>query len=176
MLSNNGGNSNSSDRISLAKEVIERYSKERVEVLLGDREFLSIEFVHWLLFNNIRFILRARENLDFIQPYLRQAKRLGKIFKNVLVGEFNGTEIRCDLSIKKLTEEYLIVVSHKVKKPLGEYKERWGIESFFKMIETGGLNIEDTKVIDPSRLIIYFYYVQLLTLYVLKLEYTGITK
>lgn len=155
MLDNKGGNSNSDDRIDLAMEVIQRYGKERIDVLLGDREFFSVKFTNWLLMQDIPFVIRVRENLNFLQEYFKQRiKKEGRTFKNVLIGVYNGKELRCDLSIKKLADEWLIVVSHKVKNPLQVYRKRWGIESFFRMLKTGGFNIEDTKITLPERLCI----------------------
>ena len=33
-----------------------------------------------------------------------------------------------------------------------QYKLRWGIETLFKSLKTGGFNLEDTHIIDPDRL------------------------
>jgi hypothetical protein len=156
MLENNGGNSNGEERIELAKEIIERCGIEKIKVLLGDREFLSIKFAAWLIAAGLPFAIRAKENLEFVQPYLRHATKAGKMFRDVVLGKHEGLEIRCDVSIKKLADEYLIVVSHKVNSPLQEYKNRWCIERFFRMLKTGGFNIENTKITDPQRLMILF--------------------
>jgi len=157
MLDNKGGNSNSSDRIDLAKEVIQRYGKDRLQMILGDREFFSVKFAGWLLMQGVPFVIRVRENLAFIQEYLKhRIKKEGRTFRNVLIGEYNGCELRCDLSIKKLTDEWLIVASHKVKNPLQAYKKRWRVECFFRTLKTGGFNIEDTKITSPKRLCILF--------------------
>lgn len=157
MLDNKGGNSNSDDRINLAKEVVQRYGKERIQMMLGDREFFSVKFATWLVMQDVRFVIRVRENLDFLQEYLKhKIKKEGRIFRDVLIGEYDGYKLRCDLSIKRLADEWLIVVSHKVKNPLQAYRKRWRIESFFRMLKTGGFNIEDTKITSPKRLCILF--------------------
>lgn len=156
MLNNKGGNSKSVDRIELAKHVIDRYGKENIKSILGDREFFSVEFAIWLIENDIPFVIRLRENLDFVQPYLGRATKHGKVIRNVVVTEVCGTKVMCDLSIKIIDNEYLILASYKIKSPLSEYKKRWGIERFFKMLKTGGFNIEDTKITDPARLKILF--------------------
>ena len=91
-----------------------------------------------------------------MHPYLAGGTKKGKAFKNILISSINGTELRGDLSVKKLDGEYLILVSHKVNNPLKEYRQRWSIERFFKMLKTGGLNVEDAKMVDPKRIEILF--------------------
>ncbi len=91
-----------------------------------------------------------------MQPYLSSGTKKGKVFKDILIGSFDGIELRGDLSVKKLDGEYLILVSRKVNNPLKEYRKRWSIERFFKMLKTGGLNMEDIKMVDPKRVEILF--------------------
>ncbi|MCE2992362.1 MAG: transposase [Candidatus Jidaibacter sp.] len=156
MLDNKGGNSKTEDRIAMAKAVIAKYGKENIKSIFGDREFFSIEFASWLGENDVPYAIRVKENLDFVQPYLASGTKKGKTFKNILISDLNGVKIRGDLSVKKLDGEYLILVSQKVNNPLKEYRQRWSIERFFKMLKTGGLNIEDTKMVDPKRIEILF--------------------
>lgn len=156
MLDNKGGNSKSRDRIELAMAVVNNYGKESIENILGDREFFSLEFVAWLTEKELPYTLRVRENLEFLQPYLRLMKSKVAVFKNIAIGIYDGIEIRGDLSIKKLKNEYLILVSRKVRDPFVQYLKRWAIERFFKMLKTGGLNIESTKITDSKRLAILF--------------------
>lgn len=156
MLDNKGGNSKSEDRINLAMEVIQNYGKGSIDNILGDREFFSFKFVTWLTKEDLSYTLRVKENLAFVQPYLKDATKKGVTLKNVVIIKNKEFEISCDLSLKKLQDEYLILVSRKVKKPLEEYKKRWAIERFFKMLKTGGFNLENTKITDSKRLEILF--------------------
>ena len=102
------------------------------------------------------FAIRVRENLSFVQPYLKHATYKGNLFKNITFHDEKGIEWHVDLSIKNLEGEYLILVSNRVKNPLREYKKRWAIERYFKMLKTGGLELEKTKMTDPKRLKILF--------------------
>lgn len=140
--------------------MIANCGKENIQNILGDREFCSFEFVSWLIEQEVPFTLRVRENLNFVQPYLKKIPFNGKVFKDVMFCNDDGVEIRCDLSVKKLKAEWLILVSKEVKKPFGDYGKRWGIERYFKMLKTGGFNIESTKITDPKRLEILFFNVQ----------------
>lgn len=152
MLDNKGGNSKSKDRIDLCQEVINQYGKNSISMLLGDREFFSIEFANYLIDNNIPFAIRLRENLDFVQPYLTRAMKPGRTIKNIVISRDEGRVLMCDLSIKKLKNEWLIIACKDVKNPLKSYRKRWAIECFFKMLKTGGLNLESTKITKSNRL------------------------
>lgn len=156
MLDNKGGNSCSDDRIGIIEGIVKQYGKASIVSILGDREFYSLKFAAWLKREGMGFAIRVRENLEFVQPYLKGATLKGKTFKDVIVGSYEDTEVRCDLSIKKLKDEYLIIASNRITRPLEEYRQRWGIERFFKMLKTGGFNIESTKITDPDRLEILF--------------------
>lgn len=156
MLDNNGGNSKSIDRIKMAKEVIDRQGKDNINCVLGDREFFSFEFAHWLILKDIPFVLRLRENLEFIQPHLKDATRKKTIIKRVAIPNELGGLSNVDLTIKVLKDEYLILASNKVKQPLSKYKKRWEIERFFRMLKTGGFNLEDSKITLPERIKILF--------------------
>lgn len=156
MLDNKGGNSCSDDRIEIIEGIVKQYGKDSILSILGDREFYSLKFAGWLKREGIGFAIRVKENLDFVQAYLKGATVKGKTFKGVIAGTYEEVEVRCDLSIKKLKDEYLIIASNRVARPLEEYRGRWGIERFFKMLKTGGFNIESTKITDPDRLEILF--------------------
>ncbi len=70
MLDNKGGNSNNEDRI---------------EMVLGDREFFSVKFAKWLSENEIPYAIRLRENLEFIQPYLKMVRSGSTSFGNIVI-------------------------------------------------------------------------------------------
>ncbi len=124
MLDNKRGNSKTQDRIEVVRDIIERYGKENIESILGDREFFSIEFASLLNANDVPYAIRVKENLDFVQPYLSSGTKKGKIFKDILIDSFDGIELRGALRVKKLDGEQLIFVSRKVNNPLKEYRKR----------------------------------------------------
>ena len=152
MLDNKGGNSNSDTRIEMVAQVVERYGKDSIESILGDREFFSFDFAIWLDKQDLPYAIRVKENLQFVQPYLKRPTAEGKTYKNIEITDNDGTKIKCDLSIKKLKDEYLIIASRKVANPLEIYRKRWSIERFFKMLKTGGFNLEDSKLTHPNRM------------------------
>lgn len=152
LLDNNGGSSNFGNRKSVIEPVVKRLGMENIEALLCDREFFSFQFASYLIKMGIPFVIRIKENLNFIQPFLSQLKFTGKVFKKQLIGSFGGEDIYVDISGKKLKDEYLLLVSFKVHNPLKLYRKRWEIECFFKKIKTAGFNLESTHIKDYGRL------------------------
>ena len=55
------GNSAVIDRINLIGQFIKVFGKDRIEVVLGDREFVGQEWVDWLKMKQIPYNLRLRE-------------------------------------------------------------------------------------------------------------------
>ena len=45
-----------------------------------------------------------------------------------------------------------IIVSRNVASPLKAYRKRWDSERFFRMLKTGGFNLEDSKLTHPKRM------------------------
>ena len=151
MLDNKGGSSDFADRKRVLDPVLER-AADRIEVLLGDREFFSLEFVSYLIEKGIPFVIRIKRNLKFARPFVQTLKHTSRIQKNVFVGRFNGKEIYLDISGKKIKDDYVIVVSKGVHNPLKEYRRRFDIETFFKALKTAGFNIESTHIKKLNRL------------------------
>lgn len=156
MLDNKGGNSNSYQRISIIELAVSSIPLEMVEVLLGDREFFSLEFANFLIEKNIPFALRVRENLKFVQPYLKFRNNISRVYKDIKIEEPNGRVLVVDISVKRLKDEWLIVVSHGVLHALSTYRKRWKIERLFKELKTSGFEIERTRIKGNSRLRILF--------------------
>jgi hypothetical protein len=152
LLDNKGGNSNFDDRVEVLEPVIQEVKHNNIMALLGDREFFSFKFVHYLVTRDIPFVIRIKENLHFIQPIIKALKGTAKTWRNQLIGKFAGQEIRLDVAAKKLKDEYLLTVSYKVDNPLKTYRKRWAIECFFKAIKSSGFNVETTCLKHNDRL------------------------
>jgi transposase len=79
---------------------------------------------------DVPFVIRIKENLNFIQPLLKQLKGVSKTLRS----------------------GYLFLVPFKVDNPLKLYRKRWELEGFFKKIKTAGFNLEDTHLKGSNRL------------------------
>jgi len=58
LLDNKSGNSNADDRINLLSRCIEMIGKERLGLVVGDREFVGHKWVKYLKDNDIKFVMR----------------------------------------------------------------------------------------------------------------------
>ena len=55
------GNSCAEDRIALLQRVIKRLGEKRIETLLADREFIGTEWFHFLIAQEIPFLIRGKK-------------------------------------------------------------------------------------------------------------------
>ena len=62
MFLNKRGNSNTAERIALVKRFISIFGKEKIDCLLGDREFIGKAWFAYLQSEGIRFRLRIKKN------------------------------------------------------------------------------------------------------------------
>lgn len=157
------GNSSYMDRIELLEQFIASFGRERIAVVLGDREFAGKRWIIWLRRMHIPFVMRlperktkiASESDDFISGI--------HLFKNVrrgqkrtlgycLVGQTDS--YKCCVSALRSYNDDLVVLIHSddIKDPFACYRNRWQIESMFRALKTGGFNIEDIHIKEPSRL------------------------
>lgn len=140
------------------------FGKQRIEVLLADREFIGDKWLSWLKSQNIRFVIRIKENGQYIsnsRGMFTKAKQLlhwlspGQsvdLGKRVLGKSskyyYNLSAYRCP----KTSELLVVVHSQDIGLPCELYKYRWQIETMFKAFKSSGFNMEDTHITDTLRL------------------------
>jgi hypothetical protein len=154
------GNSDFFDRMKLLERFIEYFGQDRIKVVLGDREFVGKCWVLWLQAKNIPFVMRLPERGTHISldgEHFAPVSKLIKVRKSIslgpcLIGKTDGYQAH--LSVKRLSDGGHLLVMHSkgIEKPLEAYRERWKVETMFRMLKSGGFNLEDTKITDPSRL------------------------
>lgn len=169
MLDNNSGNSNTNQRISILKDCINFFGKERIGLFLGDREFIGHEWLKYLKTNNIYFCVRVpkshnmhvwriekfEENTPIIEKAEEQlltVEAKGRNFlrlKNVMVDGVWGNVF---LSRDK-DGELLYLFGTSEAKWLGQlYKKRWKIEAFFQAIKERRFDLEATRLKSNKKL------------------------
>ena len=155
------GNSHTVERIALGERSINLFSKENIQALLGDREFVGQEWISYLNRSRIGYYLRIRNNFLIQDPRTGKQVVAARKFENLPLGEqrvinrkhlVNGQ--LCYLSASKVKKkegkpELPIIISfQEPEKAKQIYKERWQIETAFKALKSSGFNIEDSHLTD----------------------------
>jgi hypothetical protein len=175
-LDNKGGNSNTTERISLINWFIAQYGTINILNLYADREFPSAEFLKYLLNNKVNFILRIKDNIlvgDAVKNHYTQ-KTLKRLFKDLANGSYKSEskirkliDNRLFVSAKRNTKgELIVLVSNQFhKNPFELYTHRWNIEVMFNKFKTCGFNMENTHITNNRRIVALFTVISLTYVY-----------
>ena len=161
------GSCNLAEQKQVLRPVIRLLNKYQL-VVVGDREFHSIELAQCLHPQHIAFVLRQkctttfREKRQDFQPLSSIPIQPGiqLFYPHIGLTQKKGFN-RFNLAVywkrryrgKQEKEPwYLLTNLPSVKSAIHIYKQRYGIEAMFKDCKTGGYNLEDSKT-SPDRLI-----------------------
>lgn len=156
------GSSNLAEQKKFLKPLL-KLLKPYPVVILGDREFQSVQLAAWLDERGIAFIFRQRKSTRIqlagttnYQPLNSLKIKPGskQFFCDVYhtqthkLGAFNlATRWKRPYRGQKMKNPwYLLTNLDSLEKTLRFYEARFGIEAMFKDCKTGGYNIEKTKV------------------------------
>lgn len=155
------GNSNLGEQTFALSEVISKLKKYKV-VVLGDREFCSVDLASWLRERKVYFCLRLKKNhfVEIETEIWCQLQDLG--LQPGISFYLRGTKmtkskkvIGFDLAAKwqkkhhGLTPEegwFILTNLGGLDQAIIAYKKRFGIEEMFRDLKKGGYNLEGTKV------------------------------
>jgi Transposase DDE domain len=166
-LDNKGGNSNSDERKNLINWFISQFSAKHILNLYADREFPSMEFIKYLLANQVNFVFRIKDNIlatDTIKGRLT-LKTLKRLFNQLSNGNYKAEDHirklldnRVYVSAKRNTKgELIVLISNQFHKdPFVLYRRRWHIECMFNKMKTKGLNLESTHITKANRIVTLF--------------------
>ena len=158
LLDNEGGNSNTDQRLAIVQKCIDLLGPERISYIVGDREFIGQRWLKFLKTKKIAFCVRVPkhhiiETVDG-QQYLAEAlwqKRKQPIhFDHAMVDGIWGSV----LVSKDAKGELLFLFSYRLNvKFLDQfYRKRWTIETIFQAFKSRGFNLEDTHLKINERL------------------------
>ena len=156
-----GGTSSTKDRTKILKKVIKTLGKEKIRVLLADREFIGEEWFRFLIEQKIPFIIRIKQNSmveGIRQGYpIPVATLLGMLGHRKAIENYPIILWRHRLFIsiehRKGAKEPMIVASNlEFSSPLKLYRWRWGIESLFECLKTRGFRMEETHMTAPAKI------------------------
>ncbi len=161
------GSSNLAEQQKVLRPVIRLLKKYKL-VVVGDREFHSIEVASWLQEKNVSFVLRQKQNTKFrekrqkfqplssipIQPGVRQFYTNINLTQKAGKGRFNLAVYWKRKYHGKQEDEawYLLTNLPDLKTAIHIYSQRFGIEAMFRDCKTGGYNLEGSKA-SPARLV-----------------------
>ena len=151
-----GGSSSTDHRMYAMIKTIYSIGKTRIHCLLADREFIGLEWMKWLVKQNLQFAIRIKENTllgrhandryptnaHSIFRYLPRKKRK---YKKQLYYLKELPVYLC--ASRSPSGELLILVTMRFSRTaLSLYKKRWEIETLFGCLKTKGFNLEDTHL------------------------------
>lgn len=161
------GSSNLLEQQKVLRPVI-RLLKIYKLVIIGDREFHSVELAYWLDKQNISFVFRQKKDTTFqknrqsfqtlesltIYPGIRQFYTNIKLTQKRGFGRFN-LAIYWKRKYRGKQEKsawYLLTNLPDLSTSVKIYGQRFGIEAMFKDCKTGGYNLEASQA-NPERLV-----------------------
>jgi len=154
------GNSNTKERIDLIDRFIEIFGLEKLDFLLGDREFIGKEWFEYLKVKKIKIRIRIKDNM-LIDKMNSGSSPAKNFFRNQKIGVaklLQGARKVCGhmlfiTGMRLPSGEYLIVVSFDESDTvMDEYKKRWEIETLFQCLKTRGFRFEDTHMTEENKL------------------------
>ena len=153
------GNSNLEEQTFALQEVLPLFKKYKI-IVLGEREFCSVDLGNWLKERGISFCLRLKKNycLETENLIWQRLDQLGVVpgtslyFKGVRVRKTRpvaGFDIACKWKrnyqgLKVKDAWFILTDLGSLPVAIAAYKQRMGIEEMFRDCKTGGYNIEGT--------------------------------
>lgn len=161
------GASNLREQQIVLRPVIKLFKNYQI-VIVGDREFHSVDLAQWIDSQGVKFVLRQKKSTTFRQnrrkfnslSSVQIAPGQRKILSKISLTQKRGFS-RFDLAIywrrkyKNKQEKspwYLLTNLGDLATAVTAYKHRWGIESMFKDCKTGGYNLEGSQA-TPDKLV-----------------------
>jgi len=169
------GSSNLAEQQKVLRPVIRLLKKSKL-VVVGDREFHSIELAKWLHQKNVSFGLRQKQNTTFcqkrqkfeplssipIEPGMRQfypninlTQKVEKSCFNLVVywqRKYRSKQNNEARAAKLSCTRYLLTNLPNLTTAIRIYSQRFGIEAMFRDCKTGGYNLAGSKAA-PDRIV-----------------------
>lgn len=155
LLDNNSGNSATQERIDLVAKCLTLLGKERIGILIADREFVGHKWLKYLKANSIAFCVRLPKHhlIERLDGRVHQAEEVAQEsalhLKDCLVDGVWG-----QVYLKRLTSGDLFYLFGTMAAPhLGQvYRRRWSIETCFQALKRRGFDLESTHLKDLAKL------------------------
>ncbi|MCC3595835.1 MULTISPECIES: IS4 family transposase [unclassified Microcoleus] len=155
------GNSNLEEQTTNLEQVLPLFSEYKV-IVLGDREFCSVDLGNWLKSKGVSFCLRLKKNLCIETEHLvwQRLDELGIVPGTSLYVQgkkvrktrsTTGFELACkwkrNYGKYQVKEAWFILTDlGSLPAAINAYKQRMGIEEMFRDCKTGGYDLEGTAL------------------------------
>ncbi len=149
-------NNNHNNEVTLAQKWIKKYkSKCKNSIIIADRAYFKYKFFNFLITNNIKFVIRVRNNATKIIDNCRYITKEFIINKKVYNKKINKKEtIKCNNKYTLITN--LSRDMYTEQQILDIYNKRWDIEVYFKYIKDNFKlqHLKEQKTSDNKKLLI----------------------
>ncbi len=138
---------------------INNFGIHKIKYLLADREFMSKDWLDFLIRKQIKFVIPLRKDMLIRIKNSLQTKAVGKSFNYLQPLEYVDVEAvlwnrPILLSAYRNDKNEIMVVAANANidaKIFVLYKFRWSIERLFKHLKTSGFDIERSHITNPDR-------------------------
>lgn len=142
------------ERIGLIRQFAREFGLQCLHALVGDREFVGVEWFGWLTRSTIPFVMRLREDIQLSNTHGKMVDAI-HFFHDLRPGEFRQLENRlccgvrltvCGLRTRK--NELLILACQGIagNDATKAYMLRWNIETGFEKLKTHGFHMESSRL------------------------------
>ncbi len=155
------GSSNLAEQKRVFSQVLPLFRKSQV-IILGDREFCSVQLANWLRAEEVKFCLRLKknENIEMANVNWQSLDDLGltpgssrfyhnlKVTKTKQIKGFN-VAAKWKKKFKGCAPKegwFILTNLGDLPTAIKAYKKRFNIEEMFRDFKSGGYNLEDTNV------------------------------
>ena len=157
------GNSGFENQYLLMERFISVFGVERIDMVIGDREFISKHWLGYLQNKQIPYIMRMREQYSYVSNSRGVMVRVKNLLYDLKPGEqrhlgerriAKSNNIASSVSGLCNSKGELVVLMHSkdIKDAPSLYRNRWQIEVMFRCFKSGGFDMEATHVTMPERM------------------------
>lgn len=154
------GSSHQDERIALFEALFARLPVERVEVVLGDREFIGKDFLGWLDARRVGFVVRIKKNAWIKHTRSGTAYQAGPLFavlrdgdRRRLRGKWIVYRTPCYVTaVREQGSTWMLVSNRHPNTAQVLYKQRWQIETLFGVLKSRGFDLEATRLSATERI------------------------
>ena len=156
LLDNRSGNSNADNRIALVELCLAVVGKDRLGVLIGDREFVGHKWFNYLKDRHINFTMRLPKHPLLVDQNGQKRAITTLDFKDdqpILVKNCQVDGVGGNAWIKKTGEgDYLFLFGNISPNFMGQiYRKRWTIETIFQNLKSRGFDLSSTHLTNVEK-------------------------